>query len=170
MSQLLTLLNRLKAEARLDRLTDSQQAAWRFAQQKLRFPERVNLYGASGTGKTFLAWVLANEQGAALFASPAALFQSDFVNESPRLVVVDNCVIDTAELRRLLAELQMRNGRTALLITRQPNQLGLPLIHLPLPTSPDITVAYHNLSLLEHYALTPLVEGNLWQIVHSTLS
>jgi hypothetical protein len=170
MSQLLTLLNRLKAEARLERLTDSQGAAWHLVQRQLRFPERINLYGDSGSGKTFLAWALANGQDATLFASPEALFQSDFANEPPRLMIVDNCVSDTAELRCLLAELQMRNGRTALLITRQPNQLGLPLIHLPLPTSQDITVAYHNLSLLEHYALTPLVEGNLWQIVHSTLS
>ena len=83
---------------------------------------------------------------------------------------MDNCVSDSTELRHLLAELQMRNGRSALLITRQPSQLGLPLIHLPLPTSQDITVTYHNLSLLEHYALAPLAEGNLWQVIHSTLS
>ena len=170
MSQLLALLNRLKAEAHLERLTGSQQLAWRLVQQHLRFPERVNLYGASGSGKTFLAWALAHEQDASLFASPEGLFQSDFVNDPPRLVIVDNCVSDSTELRHLLAELQMRNGRSALLITRQPSQLGLPLIHLPLPTSQDITVTYHNLSLLEHYALAPLAEGNLWQVIHSTLS
>ncbi|MBE2199246.1 MAG: hypothetical protein IAE79_11600 [Anaerolinea sp.] len=170
MSQLLTLLNRLKVEARAEWLTDNQQVAWHHIRQQVRFPERINLYGVSGSGKTFLAWALANEQNAAFFASPNALFQSDFVNEPPRLMIVDNGVSETGELRRLLAELQMRNGRSALLITRQPNQLGLPLIHLPLPTSQDIIVTYHNLSLLEHYALTPLAEGNLWQVIHSTLS
>lgn len=170
MSQLLTILNRLKAEARLERLTNSQQIAWYLVQQYLRFPERVNLYGDSGSGKTFLAWALANEQNASLFASPMALFQSDFANEPPRLVILDNCVSDAAELRRLLAELQMRNGRSALLITRQPNQLGLPLIHLPLPTPQDITITYHNLSLLEQYTHSPRTSGNLWQVVHSTLA
>lgn len=170
MSQLLTLLNRLKAEARLERLTDSQQVAWRLVHQYLRFPERVNLHGESGSGKTFLAWALANEHKANFFASPDALFHANYANEPPRLLIVDNCICDTVELRRLLAELQIRNGRSALLITHQPNQLGLPLIHLPRPTPQDVTVTYHNLSLLERYALAPLAEGNLWQVIHSTLS
>lgn len=170
MSQLLTLLNRLKAEARLERLTDSQQAAWREIQQQLRFPERINLYGSGGSGKTFLAWALANEHNAAFFASPEALFHSDFINESSRLIIVDNGVSEIGELRQLLAELQMRNGRSALIITRYPNQIGLPLIHLPLPTLQDITITYHNLSLLEQYALPPLSGGNMWQIIQSTLT
>lgn len=170
MSQLLTLLNRLKAEARLEWLTDSQQATWHLMKRQLYFPDRVNLYGDSGSGKTFLAWALANVQNASLFATPEALYQSNYVNKPPRLVIVDNCASDTAELRRLLAELQMRNGRSALIITRHPNQLGLPLIHLPLPTPQDITITYHNLSLLEQYALTPRTSGNLWQVIHSTLT
>jgi hypothetical protein len=170
MSQLLTLLNRLKAEARLERLTDSQHTAWQDIRQQLRFPERVNLYGATGAGKTFLAWALANEQNAAFFASPAAFAQSDFVNEQSELVIIDNGVSEPGELRQLLAELQMRNGRSALIITHYPNQIGLPLIYLPLPTSQDITIVFRNLSLLEQYSLTPHDEGNLWQIVHSTLT
>ena len=170
MSQLLALLNRLKAEARLERLTDSQLVTWQLVQQQLLFPERINLYGDSGSGKTFLAWALTNGQDAALFASPEALFQSVFANEPCRLVIVDNCVSDATELRHLLAELQMRNSRSALLITRQPNQLGLPLIHLPLPTPQDITITYHNLSLLEQYTHSPRTSGNLWQVIHSTLA
>jgi hypothetical protein len=169
MSQLSQLLNRLKAESRLEWLTDSQHTAWQELQQRLRFPERINLYGTVGTGKTFLAWALANEQNAAFFASPAALAKSNFVNERSKLAIVDNGVSETGELRRLLAELQMRNGRSALIITRYPNQIGLPIIHLPPPTPQDITIIYRNLSLLEQYALSPHVEGNLWQIVHSTL-
>lgn len=169
MSQLLILLNRLKVEARLEWLTDSQQTVWNCIQRQLRFPERLNLYGDTGSGKTFLAWASAQELNAVFFASPDALFQSDFFNEQSRLTIVDNAVSETSELRRLLAELQMRNGRSALIITRQPNQIGLPVIHLPPLASPDITIAYHNLSLLEHYALPPCTEGNLWQIIHSTL-
>ena len=170
MSQLLTLLNRLKAEARLERLTVSQQTAWHNIQQQLRFPERINLYGAAGSGKTFLAWALANEQNAAYFVSPEVLFQSNFMNESSQLIIVDNGVSDTGELRRLLAELQMRNGRSTLIITRHANPIGLPLVHLPLPMSQDITITYRNLSLLEKYALPPLTEGNMWQIIMSTLT
>lgn len=156
--------------ARSERLTDSQQAAWNDIWQRLRFPERVNLYGAAGAGKTFLAWALAHEQNAAFFATPTALAQSDFVNEPSRLVIVDNGASEAGDMRRLLAELQMRNIRSALIITRHPNQIGLPLIYLSLPTPQDIAIVYHNLSLLEQYALPPHTEGNLWQIVHSTLT
>jgi hypothetical protein len=170
MSQLLTILNSLKAESRLEWLTDSQQAVWQETLDRLRFPERVNLYGAAGTGKTFMAWALANEQNAAFFASPAALAQSDLTVERSLLIIVDNGISEPVELRRLLAELQMRNGRSALIITRYPNQIGLPLLHLPPPTAQDIAIVYRNLSLLEKYALSPRSEGNLWQIIHSTLS
>lgn len=170
MSQLLKLLNRLKAVASLERLTDSQQIAWHDIRQQLRFPERVNLYGPAGVGKTFLAWALARQQDAAFFASPAALARSDFINELPRLVIVDNVTGEANDLRRLLAELQMRQTRSALIITCHPNPIGLPLVHLPLPVSQDIAIVYHNLSLLEHYALPPRNAGNLWQIIHSTLT
>lgn len=170
MSQLLILLNRLKAEARLERLTDSQRVAWNDIRQRLRFPERINLYGAAGAGKTFLAWALAHERNAAFFTSPTALARSGFINEPSRLIIVDNGVSEAGAFRRLLAELQMRNGRSALIITRHPNQIGLPLTHLPPPIPQDITIVYHNLGLLEHYALPPHAEGNLWQIIHSTLT
>jgi hypothetical protein len=169
-SQFLALLNRLKQEARLEWLTDSQWVACRLVQQQIRFPERVNLCGATGSGKTFLAWALTNELNAKFFRSPEVLGQSDFVAEPSRLAIVDNVVSDTADLRRLLAELQMRNLRSAILVTRQPNSIGLPIIPLPLPTPQDITVVYHNLSLLDQYAIPPLPEGNLWRIVRSTLS
>ena len=164
------MLNRLKVEARSDWLTDTQRVAWRDIQQQLRLPERVNLYGTVGVGKTFLAWALARQQDAAFFASPAVLTRSDFINEPPRLVIVDNVAGEANDLRRLLAELQMRQIRSALIITRHPNPIGLPLVQMPLPTSQDIAIVYHNLSLLEHYALPPRAAGNLWQIIHSTLT
>jgi hypothetical protein len=168
-SQLLTLLNRLKLEARFERLTDSQQAAWKSIEEQLSFPERVNLCGGSGTGKSFLAWAWSRELDATYFPTPTTLTESDFVSESANLLIIDNAVNEVSELRRLLAELQMRNGRSALIITHQPNQIGLPQVHLPEPTPQDIVTVYRNFSLLDFYALPPLTEGNLWQITHSVL-
>jgi hypothetical protein len=166
-SYLLALLNRLKAEARLERLTDSQQAARSYLAHLLHFPERVNLYGEAGSGKTFLGWALAREYGASFHTSPNAFYGAT-PNER-RLQIVDNVPIESSDLRRLLAEMQLRNMRSAIIITQYANQLGLPAVHLPLPTVKDITIVYHNLSLLEHYALQPRQQGSLWQIVHSTL-
>ena len=169
MSQLLALLNRLKVEARSELLTDNQQLAWKEIRRLLQFPERVNLSGECGGGKTFLGWALARTLDVVLFTTPMALHQSDFFNKRECLVVVDNATSELGDLRWLLAELQMRNGRSTLIITRKPNQIGLPLIHLPLPTPQDIAIVYRNLSLLERYALRPRTEGDLWQIIYSTL-
>lgn len=170
MSQLLILLNRIKKEVRPELLTDTQRIVWGEVWQRLRFPERINLCGAAGVGKTFLAWAMAQEKNFTYFASPNAIVQTDFVNESTGVMIIDNGVSETGELRRLLGELQMRNGRSALIITRHPNQIGLPIVYMPPPTSEDISIVYHNLSLLEQYALPHHIDGNLWQIVHSTLT
>jgi hypothetical protein len=81
----------------------------------------------------------------------------------------DNASVESYDLRDLLAEMQLHSLRKALIITREPNQVGLPTVHLAQPDEEDITIVYHNLSLLEAYALQPRQKGNLWQIIHSTL-
>ena len=167
MSRLLQLLNQLKAEARADALTDGQRAAMVEIHRHWSLPERVNLVGPTGAGKTFLGWALARSLDAAFMASPQALLKVATAPAFP--LIVDNSPSDTLELRRLVAKLQLRGVRSALLITSDENRLGLPIVSLGLPTLQDIHVVYHNLSLLEYYALEPLTEGNLWQVVYSIL-
>lgn len=169
MSRLLVLLNRLKAEARAERLTDTQLKTWENIWLKLKFPERVNLYGPAGSGKTFVAWATVHEKNAVYFGSPCHLAESQHYNNASRVVVVDNCNEDAGEMRKLFAEFQLRSIRSAVIITREPNQSGLPQVHLPSPVQQDIAVVYRNLSLLEHYTLSPRYEVNLWQIIYSTL-
>lgn len=167
MSRLLHLLNQLKAEARADLLTDGQRIAATEIRRHWQLPERINLVGSTGSGKTFLGWAFARSYNGRFLASRQALLRIEVDPAVP--LVVDNTPSDTLELRRLIAELQLREVRSALLITRDENRLGLPIVRLGLPTLQDIQIVYHNLSLLEHYALSPLTTGNLWQVIYSTV-
>lgn len=167
MSRMLSLLNRLKAEANRNMLTKSQLDAFHEAEKLWRFPERINLWGPNGCGKTFLGWAVARSLRAAFFPSPFALRTHGFTIE--QYVVVDNVSSGQMTLREVLAELQLRNISHALLITTQPSSIGLLEISLSTPTAQDIDMVYRNLSLLERYALTPLRSGNLWEVVYSVL-
>ena len=167
MSRLLSLLNHIKSEVNRDLLTDSQLAALDEVERLWRFPERVNLWGPPGSGKTMIGWVVGRSLHATVYPSPRAFYERSQYGE--RRVVVDNAPYDQRALRTVLAEMQLKNIRTALLITTQPNRLGLPTVALPPPTVKDIDVLYRNLSLMERYALSPLREGSFWAIVHSVL-
>jgi len=164
---MLALLNRLKAEANRDFLTSNQLLVLEEIEKLWCFPERVNLWGAPGCGKTMVGWVLGRSMNANIYPSPSVFRERSQCSESH--AVVDNVSYDQTLLRALLAEMQLKNIRTALFITRQPNRLGLPTVTLPLPTIEDIDVLYRNLSLMEHYALSPLRHGNFWNIIHSVL-
>jgi hypothetical protein len=166
-SRLLSLLNRIKAEANRDFLTSSQLAALQEIERLWRFPERVNLWGPPGSGKTTVGWVVGRSLNANVYPSPRAFRERSQRGE--RRVVVDNVPYDQTALRAVLAEMQLKNVRTALLITDQPNRLGLPAVALPLPTTGDIDVLYRNLSLMECYALSPLRHGNCWNVIYSVL-
>ncbi len=169
MSRLLSLSNRLKTEARYELLTSSQLAALHDLEKAWTFPERINLWGSSGAGKTFLGWVMVTRTSPSVHhVSPEAFMESDKI-DNEALHVIDNASTDPNALRRLIAEMQLRNIRTSLIISPTANSIGLPSIHLPAPTMGDITAVYNTLNKLEQYALTPRQEGNLWQIIYSVL-
>ncbi len=104
MSRLLSLLNRLKAEARYELLTGSQLAALHDLEKAWMFPERVNLWGSSGTGKTFLGWVMVTRTSPSIHhVSPDAFIQSDWV-DNDALHVIDNASSDPNALRPFFAK------------------------------------------------------------------
>lgn len=167
MSQLLRLLNRLKSEARLDMLTDAQKLAYNEVVQLWQFPGHVNLCGEPGVGKTMVGWAMSHTLEATFFAS-LKLFQES--EEYPlRKVVVDNNNCDSKAMRAVLAEAQLRNSRRTLIITTEPNRLGLPVVMLNPPGKKDEDIIYHNLSLLEYYPIEPITSDNLWDLIHSAL-
>lgn len=166
MSRLLTLQNQLKIRAREGRLTDHQLRAFGDIQTAWRHPQRLNLCGPTGAGKTFLAWALAYELDATYFAAPELLAAVPAA-EAP--AIIDNVDVDAYPLRGLLARLDLYNLHRVLLISRVANPGLLPAVALPAPDEADRTIVLHNLSELEFYSLHPVDSANLWTIIHATL-
>jgi len=166
MSKLLHLTNRFKAQANKSFLTPTQQAMLYKLQQSWQFPEKINLYGSGGSGKTFLGWVLARQQQAMFYASPRRFFQDFTVNQS---LIIDNAPIDEPQLRGILAELQLRNINRALFITHAPIRVPWPSFHLPTPTPTDIQTVYDHCGQMQYFTNTPRQSTNLWHIIQSIL-
>ena len=124
MSRLLSLLNRLKAEAREELLTGSQLAALSSLEKMWVFPERVNLWGPPGSGKTFLGWVIVKRTSPVVLYTSPQVFMQNMIVDHNALYVIDNASSELNSLRRLLAELQLRNIRASLIITRHVNGIG----------------------------------------------
>ncbi len=164
---MLVLLNQLKTQANPDLLTDSQRAAFDAIRHALRFPETVNLHGPAGSGKTFLAWALSRASAMSYFSSPVA-FEERSERPTPR-AIVDNAAASERAVRNLLAVAQRKGTHTLLFITHRPNEMSFQTVALPAPTPHDFDIVYHNLSLLEYYALPPVREGSLWDAIRAVL-
>lgn len=167
MSQLLELLNSIKSQANERMLTPSQHAAFLDIVSHWRYPDTVNLCGPTGSGKTFLGWILARHMQASFYAVPDML-QQDLPLYTPA-VVIDNTPVEEKEIRSLLSEIQLRQIKKAVLITTKPTRLGFPIIQLGTPTRADIEQLYHNLRYLHYYPADPVSTGNLWQVIYSVL-
>lgn len=167
MSRLLHLINRLKAQASWTMLTPSQRLTFAELEKRWRFPDRLNLCGSQGSGKTFLGWVMARQHQAHFYASPRGLERNQ--PPYPTDIIIDNAPTEEKNLRRLLSELQLRHVRRVLLITPSPIHLGLPVITLCAPTQVDIATVYENCSQVQFHCPHPLNEGNFWNVIQSVL-
>lgn len=167
MSKLLHLINRLKAQVNSTMLTYSQEVAFVELSKRWSFPDRINLCGPQGSGKTFLGWVMARHYSASFYASPQ-VFAQDLPLYTPEFII-DNAPTEEKQLRRLLSEIQLRQTHKVLLITQRPIKIGFPVITLPLPTEADITKIYENLGVLQFHSPRPINEGNFWNIIYSVL-
>jgi hypothetical protein len=167
MSKLLHLINRLKAQANPDMLTASQYQAFIQLNKQWHFPDKINLCGPQGSGKTFLGWVIARYYSANFYASPQT-FEQDLPLYTPD-IIIDNAPTEEKQTRRMLSEMQLRQVRRALLITNRPITLGFQVISLSLPTEADIVKVYANLNLLQFQTLQPVNDNNFWNIIYSAL-
>lgn len=142
MSEFIRTLNLIKAKRSATWLTDSQQAALAALRNILRIPCAVNLYGASGVGKTFLGWHLADEFRYAYFPHLDLFVKTEHM-DAPG-VVVDNCRPDRQHHRETLKMLGFRGIHHSILISREPIRDYVHCVELGL-TANDITRVRDNL-------------------------
>jgi hypothetical protein len=152
-------------------LTSTQRAAFAELKKRWRYPDRLNLSGRRGSGKTFVGWVLARQSSAHFYGSVRVLEQEQ--PPYPTGIIIDNAPSEANTLRRLFAELQLRQVRRVLFITQSPICVGLPVITLEPPAATDIAIIYENFSQLQFYVAHSNQENednnNFWGVVNSIL-
>ncbi|MDZ7378728.1 MAG: hypothetical protein ONB06_05205, partial [candidate division KSB1 bacterium] len=117
MSDLLRTMNLIKMKRGIGWLTPSQRHALEVLRGLLRVPNCVNLYGLTGTGKTFLAWILADEFGYSYFPHRTHFEQAKCLGTQG--VIIDNMESGHQAHRDMLKLLDFRQVRYAVLVTRQ---------------------------------------------------
>lgn len=163
MNDFIRHLNLIKTQRTQAWLTPSQQTALARLQKVLSVPGTVNLFGSIGSGKTFLAWFLAEQLSGVYLAHPDVLKEIEEIN--PTILILDNCQPGRQFHRELLKELQFRQVHHAVLITRQLIQDYTHYVELAL-TSTDLQYAYQNLSTLCLGSMST-DPPNLWHLVNS---
>lgn len=166
MSDFIRHLNLIKTWRTHAWLTPSQQAAFTMLQNVLRVPGTVNLFGGVGVGKTFLTWLLAEQLPAVYVTHPGLLGEVEGVQTV--VLILDNCHPERQAHRELLKELQFRQVRYAVLITRQMIHDYTHYVELKLTTA-DLQHVRQNLTTvgIGHTVNDP---PNLWHVVNPYLS
>ena len=144
MSTLLVRLNQIKAQCDLAWLTPSQQQVWARLHEQLAFGETVNLYGAVGCGKTFLAWLFVKQANATYIASRQAIP----VKTNEALLVIDNHPDSREAYRESLKTLAYQHQRATVLISRMAIRDDCYRVQLLL-TQTELAPVYQRLVLLE---------------------
>lgn len=165
MSDFIRALNLIKKQRNLTWLTASQQGAMAALQEALRVPGTVNLCGAAGVGKTFLAWTLADELSYTYFPHINRLEQVEDLHTTG--VILDNCPPERQAHRNTLKTLRFRNVHYAVLITRQVIHDYTHYVELRLTPADQAKVQGNltTLGLFREINETP----NLWYLVNPHL-
>lgn len=165
MSDFIRALNLIKTRRTPTWLTASQQEALAALQEALRVLGTVNLCGAAGVGKTFLAWTLADELGYTYYPHINRLEQVEDLHTVG--VILDNCRPERQAHRNMLKELRFRNVRHAVLITRPIIRDYTHYVKLRL-TPDDQAKVWNNLTALGLFREINEVP-NLWHLVNPHL-
>jgi len=152
---------RIRDHLRIDWLTPSEMAIW---EQIHRFdgpPHRIiNVYGAPGSGKTFLGWLMRREGYATygLWSKPP--------NPIHARLVLDNAATDkdaTRALRPLVDELGIR--QIILLSRRRVDEPAMPAFELPV--TPD-DLQHLSATLYRHFGYV-LPDGQECRSYHEAI-
>lgn len=168
MSAWLKLLNDLKRRAPENLLTETQHATYQTLYEMARFPQWVNLYGAHGTGKTFIAWTLIRTTGSA-YVSTSEQLKSLALDQE--MLIVDNAPHIESDVRNVLASCDLINANTVILITRTPIIMPIRRVALSLPTTSEINTITRSLSRLGYLCEQSSLPAspNLWDVLQACI-
>jgi hypothetical protein len=152
-------LNRIRQRAGVEWLTPSQRRAYALLRERLEFLDAVNLWGAHGTGKTFIGWVL-DRQGLAAYAARLEAFEPALAE---RVVVVDNSDWRRRAVRDALHRCREYGYGKVVLISTEPVQEQMASVELRL-TADDLQAVAENLRTV---GVAPYNDApkNLWDMV-----
>lgn len=161
MSEFIRKLNAIKSGSSDEWLTPSQERAAKQIRLALQANATVNLFGAAGTGKTFLAWRLSEQLKFPYFAGLAQFMESKVRN---RGVIIDNCYSTRSAHRELLKSIGFRGILQAVLVSRRLVRDYTRYVELKL-TSEDRERVLRNLTDI---GLNVTVQDNesLWAIIN----
>lgn len=161
MSDLIRILNSIKTHRTDAWLTPSQQDAQTAIKELLRVPQTIDLCGPAGSGKTFLAWYLADELGYFYLVHPGRLDQVEISGNQG--LIIDNCRSDRRGHRDMLKVLQLGHVQRAVFVTRQIIQDYTRYVELKLTVS-DQNKVCENLSTIGIFREPNT--ANLWHLVN----
>jgi hypothetical protein len=140
MSTWLLLTNDIKRRCSANILTPTQIALHDRLCKIMRSPDWANLHGAYGSGKTFLAWTVAQSINARYLPVPSMIVE---IEETQQTLIIDNAPYQEKDVRNLFSQCELIAARAVLLVTYQPVILPMLQLELPLPTSEDIEQVSH---------------------------
>lgn len=148
MSIWLDLVNELKRRNIEELLTPTQKEISDRICALLDFPQRLNLWGPTGCGKTFVAWAIARNTGAMYESSPERLSDETAFAE---IIIVDNAPTTENAVRAILATCNLHEARSVILVTKWPIDMPMRRVQMGLPTESELALASQNISRLGFY-------------------
>jgi len=160
MNRYVDILNRIRQQVCVDWLTPSQKQAYDKIRSYLQFADEVNLCGAHGSGKTFLAWVFQLEGKADYVVRLEKLYRKLSLN---RTIVVDNVGWRRTEAREVLHRCRMLGYEKVILVSVEAVRDDIAHVSLSL-TSEDVEKVQQNLQAIR---VPPFADNprSLWEIV-----
>jgi hypothetical protein len=165
MSEWLRLLNEMKRRPMEEFLTPTQRLARDEICELLRFPNRVNLHGPYGTGKTYVAWAVVRATGATHVSLPENL---QMLLPPHEILLIDNAPHHEPEVRSLMASANLLGAVSVVFITRDAVEMPMHRVCLPLPEPNEvetILVTYARLGFYQQHDLP--VQPNFWDIMRA---